>query len=598
MLKFVKKLIIFSKTKKGLIREDEIKSVSDKEATEFLEKMPIESLIDLDKIEKDEIFLRKDILNLKDGYIACIGPPSAGKSSLCNAFYKTLYGINKELFYVSNSTLSFTKGLWILKEREKQNIKQNMFKDIIDVEGFQVDDITTWKSIMISAYISTDIIILNRNTRLDAVIKILNIICNSLDKMKILGIPYLLKNIWVQIDDEDEKEKCLEYILKDCFCGFGFFDKFKDKEIKIDMILIEQVDKKTYKKVGGNLLEVEDYLKQVKTAFEKILGRSISNPFQYIDNFYNILNKIDIREVLKKDFENVYSSIKKRKEEDLLKKYKIDSFKEPLNSNETFNEFINRQSNIDFSISVDDVKCRLTFFYDSEECDKIYNEFIKERDFKVDPLIFRQIYNTLIEKVRLKEELEMEMEKLKKQKLEYEERLKREKEISKKYIEKQQAYEDYKRAKIKIEKYFSDLKFYDNIDSFSPYKYNINGDYDNETKNNYNKKLEDYYYEKEKMKREEWENQIERSKYECEVHCYGDRFCINGHTISGDCVGCESCGEKGIEFNKRLLYWVDGETHHAICRNCNKVRKMNETMTCYCGAKCYSLINFNSDYKP
>ena len=143
MLKFVKKLIIHSKTKEGLIREDEISSVSDKEATEFLEKIPIESLIDLEKIEKNEICLRKDILNLKNGYIACIGPPRAGESSLCNAFYKTLYGINKELFYISNSFWSFNKGMWILKEREKQNIKQNIFKDIIDVKGFQVDDFTT-----------------------------------------------------------------------------------------------------------------------------------------------------------------------------------------------------------------------------------------------------------------------------------------------------------------------------------------------------------------------------------------------------------------------------------------------------------------------
>ena len=120
----LKNLLSIQKHKKGLIREDEINSVTDKEATEFLEKMPIESLIDLEKIEKDEIFLRKDILNSNHGYVACIGPPSAGKSSLCNAFYKTLYGINKELFYISNSALSFTKGLWILKEREKQNIKQ------------------------------------------------------------------------------------------------------------------------------------------------------------------------------------------------------------------------------------------------------------------------------------------------------------------------------------------------------------------------------------------------------------------------------------------------------------------------------------------
>ena len=192
----------------------------------------------------------------------------------------------------------------------------------------------------------------------------------------------------------------------------------------------------------------------------------------------------------------------------------------------------------------------------------------------------------------------MEMEKLKKQKLEYEERLKREKEILRREIEKQKAYEDYERAKIKINKYFADLKFYDNIDSFSSYKYNINGNYYNEIKDEYNKKLKNYYYEKEKIKRKEWENQIERSKYKCAVKCFGYRCCTNGHTFSDDNVGCGSCGEKGVEFYQRLLYWVDGETHHAICHNCNKVRKINETMTCYCGAESYSKIKLNSGYTP
>ena len=242
---------------------------------------------------------------------------------------------------------------------------------------------------MISAYISTDIIIVNRNTRLDDVFKILSIICNSLDEMKILGIPYLLKNIWVQIDDEDEKEE-IENRLK--------VSEFNDRRVKIDTILIESFNKCTLKKVGGNILEVKDYLKQVKTAFEKILDRSISNPFQYINNFNNILNKIDIKEELKKDFENIYSRVKKRKEEDLLKNYKIDSFKEPINLSETFIEFIKRQSNIDFSISVYDVKCSLAFLASSEEYDKICDEFIKEKDFKVDAHIFKPIYNILIGK--------------------------------------------------------------------------------------------------------------------------------------------------------------------------------------------------------
>ena len=162
-MEFIKKLVIFWKTKKGNISEDEIKSVSDKEAVEFLDKIPIESLIDFEKLEKKEIFLRKDILNSKNGYIACVGSPSYIKNSLCNAFYKILYGINKDLFYITNSFWFLTEGLWILKEREKKNIKQNIDKDIIDVVGIYDDDMSSWKCIMICAYISTDIITRNRS---------------------------------------------------------------------------------------------------------------------------------------------------------------------------------------------------------------------------------------------------------------------------------------------------------------------------------------------------------------------------------------------------------------------------------------------------
>ena len=120
---------------------------------------------------------------------------------------------------------------------------------------------------------------------------------------------------------------------------------------------------------------------------------------------------------------------------------------------------------------------------------------IKKRDFKVDPNIFKPIYDTLIEKVRCEEEMAIEREKLRKQKLEDEEKSKREEELLRKEREKQQAYQDYERVKIEINKYFSQLKFYDDIDSFSSYKYNINGDYNYKTKDDYNKKLKDYYYE-------------------------------------------------------------------------------------------------------
>ena len=152
---WVKKLLVFNQKKDGNITDKEIKSISDKQAQKYLEELPVDSLIDLEKIDKDgnQTFIRKGIFNSRDGFIACIGRPGEGKSSLCSAFYKSLYGVNEEVFSISNAKLSFTKGLWTIKEKERRKIEQNIVKDIIDVEGFQVDDLSTWKYIMIVAFI-------------------------------------------------------------------------------------------------------------------------------------------------------------------------------------------------------------------------------------------------------------------------------------------------------------------------------------------------------------------------------------------------------------------------------------------------------------
>ena len=50
---------------------------------------------------------------------------------------------------------------------------------------------------MIAAFIATDIIIVNKGYRMDDVKKILSITWNSLDKMNKLGLPKILKNVWI-----------------------------------------------------------------------------------------------------------------------------------------------------------------------------------------------------------------------------------------------------------------------------------------------------------------------------------------------------------------------------------------------------------------
>jgi hypothetical protein len=151
----VKKFFVFSQKKKGNITDKEICLISDKDSRKFWEELPVDSLIDLEKIEKEgnETFIRKGIFNSRDGFIVCIVRPGECKFSLCSACYKSLYDINKEVFIISNAKLSFAKGLWIIKEKKRWNIPKNIAKNIIDVEGFQVDDLSTWKYIMIVAFI-------------------------------------------------------------------------------------------------------------------------------------------------------------------------------------------------------------------------------------------------------------------------------------------------------------------------------------------------------------------------------------------------------------------------------------------------------------
>jgi hypothetical protein len=45
------------------------------------------------------------------------------KSSPRPEHYKALYGPDKEIFIISDARLTFIKGLWIIKEREKRKEK-------------------------------------------------------------------------------------------------------------------------------------------------------------------------------------------------------------------------------------------------------------------------------------------------------------------------------------------------------------------------------------------------------------------------------------------------------------------------------------------
>ena len=73
--------------------------------------------------------------------------------------------------------------------------------------------------------------------------------------------------------------------------------------------------------------------------------------------------------------------------------------------------------------------------------------------------------------------------------------------------------------------------------------------------------------------------------------------CVNGHKHSGNGVGCGSCKEKGIDFDDRLLFWVDVDEHYGICKHCKDVSKISGDLVCgSCGAKSLSKVKFIDGY--
>lgn len=516
----------------------------------------------VEKITDAKCHLKKNVIKCVNSAIGVLGPPGAGKSTLCCAYYKTKYGMDNQYFEMSDQSTSFTKGIWILKESQRMKIKDNIDRDILDCEGFQVDKIDTWKYVLLISFLCSEIIILNRNSRAEEVKKILNIIKNSLTKMREANIPKLLKNIYIQMPYKKHFDKFSQFLT-----GLGY-NPDSIESVKINPIFIPGISPDNID--DDNVLAVEEYMQAVKTIFEKLpcsTNQSISNFVKYIDNLNKAIDgkmNFDAQGIindLKNEYKACYETWYEKKKNELLTKELsgID------NLNETFDDFIDKQ-NLDFSF--DENLNELTFYGSSEEFDKFYEEFKNDYDFKVDKSIFMYKY---------------ESERNQKQNEEYQKGTELEKEKSKIgfYFQKQ---------KTKIDKYFGNLKFYDFIGNKSELcVFDIDTKLEDEKKK-YSIKLEQYYESRKKDKKNNWENQIKRAKYKSVCQAQGELKCLNGHKLNSDPI---KCGGKC----DGTLYWVDGPTHYSICAKCDKISKLESIICLGCKAKAYCIPKF-TDYIP
>lgn len=127
-------------------------------------------------------------------------------------------------------------------------------------------------------------------------------------------------------------------------------------------------------------------------------------------------------------------------------------------------------------------------------------------------LYLKKYYDTLIVREKVKEKKEREPEKIKQEELDKENTWR-----NKKNEKRINPLKDFEKAKERIKEYHLKLKFYDNIESYSSFKYDINRVYDYDIKNDYNNQLREFYKGKEREKGRDWDEKIERSKFKAAV---------------------------------------------------------------------------------
>ena len=496
--------------------------------------------------------IKKDLLKNINNFIACIGTPGSGKSTFGSNYYKYLYDVKNDYFESSDSELTFTKGIWMISDEERRKIPEYIDKDILDVEGFEIDESKSWKIVMIIAFLSSDLIILNRNPRLDVVRKVVKIIENYLKKMMELNIPRILKKIYIQVNEKPKKT--IEELLE----SFKY-DKNTFQTITFKYFYLPNIQGK-----NKDIMDYSDYRTNFKQIIDILLNEtnnynSVSSLMNYVDLFNIAINgngmfkSQNIFKDIKDEFEGIYNKIEIKIKNELIQKI---PYLKKLELNETFEDFINKQTILKFEFDIKNEN--FTFYGSSKDYNDYYEKLKKNKTFKIEPKnVFLDFYET--------EKLKLEIKESKK------------KEVLNIFLQKRN----------EIISYFSSLQFYESIVNMD---LKINVDIEPEFKIERENNLKQLFNNKKEEKEKEWEDQIKRAKWKKPVQSTGETKCKNGHTLADEVV-CSLCHEK--------VYWVDSDAGYVICRGCEIVRKISEPLRCMgCGAEILCRVKRISGYKP
>ena len=594
-----------------------------------------EGIIQLIKEYKDnKIEIRKELLKNINSFIACLGPPGAGKSTFCSNYYKCLFKVKNDYFESSDENLTFTKGIWIISDNERRKIPIMIKKDLLDVEGFQVDDVKCWKYVMIIAFLSTDLLILNRNSRFDDVKKMLRIIENSLKRMEDKKIPRILKNIYIQTTSKKPKNT-IEQLIDNFISNKELF-----RGINFAYIYLPDL-KNELEESNNDLMRIPKYKENFELILQRLsnsnlLKNSVSSLMEYID-FFNCtingssgFNAQTIFKDIESDFNGVYSRYEKKLKNELFKK--ADILIKVQNLKETFDDFINKQIGLIFIFQINNDD--FTFYGSCKDFNNYYEQLKAKKSFRLNPKdIFFDIYQAQMKELEIKEkkrrfeeeqkireaEMQRKREEEKKRIEEEEKRIKQEREkrrlaeqmekardeATRKQREEQrrkeeqeenrklellrkQSLEAQKReeqeARRKMEEQKRKIEEEEKINNLYNNKIKEINNYFSKLKfyetisSTYNLKLNIYTTqtnlknEYEKKLREHYDNKIKEKKKDWEDQIERSKWKVRVQACGEmRCKnGCELIDNVTCKKCDQNLFWVDSDEKYAICKGCNK----------------------------
>ena len=144
----------------------------------------------------------KHHLSESKSFVGFMGPPGAGKSSMCNTVvYCQQDKTEQKLFFEpSNHFETFTKGLWMLSRETKRQFQKDSDWEVLDMEGFQHKSEGCWKMAMFLSVLAEIVVFCNRNPRCDVLFETAEVFKKGVGFCKQLSMSPITKQVFIQID--------------------------------------------------------------------------------------------------------------------------------------------------------------------------------------------------------------------------------------------------------------------------------------------------------------------------------------------------------------------------------------------------------------